>query len=285
MPIRRRHRRQRRPGAGRRVSAGHSVGGVADGTTRRHDLSAGRRRFQGAGRRCAAHAAPCRSTVVDERPGGRTRSILVIVDARDDARRAGEADRARCARLVRHGRHLRPSRREPNPDLILQSMRAGANEFFAWPPSEEAFDEALRRTAARRASSGAGQPADDDGVLRRQGRRRHDHARRELRRRDRAASKKRDADRRPQAGPRRGLAVPGRAQPLHAARRARQPAPARRASSCRSWWSSTSPGSRSWPAPISSIGPDAADSAGLEEVFRLPARKTTTTSSSTPARR
>ena len=38
-------------------------------------------------------------------------------------------------------------------DLVIQSMRAGANEFFAWPPPAETFDEALRRTAARRAAA------------------------------------------------------------------------------------------------------------------------------------
>jgi len=32
-------------------------------------------------------------------------------------------------------------------------MRAGANEFFAWPPPAETFDEALRRTSARRAAA------------------------------------------------------------------------------------------------------------------------------------
>src|SRR2546428_9329681 len=37
-----------------------------------------------------------------------------------------------------------------DPDLILQSMRAGANEFFVWPPAEEVFQGAIRRTAARR---------------------------------------------------------------------------------------------------------------------------------------
>src|SRR5882672_3286834 len=36
------------------------------------------------------------------------------------------------------------------PDLILQSLRAGANEFFTWPPPEETFHGAIRRTAARR---------------------------------------------------------------------------------------------------------------------------------------
>jgi len=47
---------------------------------------------------------------------------------------------------------------EANPDLILQSMRAGANEFFTWPPSDDAFDEAIRRTAARRESSPTARP-------------------------------------------------------------------------------------------------------------------------------
>jgi pilus assembly protein CpaE len=47
---------------------------------------------------------------------------------------------------------------EANPDLILQAMRAGANEFFAWPPSRSALDEALQRAAARRATSPSGGP-------------------------------------------------------------------------------------------------------------------------------
>jgi pilus assembly protein CpaE len=42
---------------------------------------------------------------------------------------------------------------EANPDLILHAMRAGANEFFAWPPSRAALDEALQRAATRRAAS------------------------------------------------------------------------------------------------------------------------------------
>ena len=54
-------------------------------------------------------------------------------------------------------------------DLILQAMRAGANEFFPWSPGtnnqasrsmEESFHGAVRRSAARReaASAGARQP-------------------------------------------------------------------------------------------------------------------------------
>ena len=48
------------------------------------------------------------------------------------------------------------------PDLILQAMRAGANEFFAWSQSgsgrtmEESFHTAVRRTAARRDAAHAG---------------------------------------------------------------------------------------------------------------------------------
>ena len=51
------------------------------------------------------------------------------------------------------------------PDLILQAMRAGANEFFPWLPGgttqqsramEESFHGAIRRTAARREAAHAG---------------------------------------------------------------------------------------------------------------------------------
>jgi pilus assembly protein CpaE len=47
-----------------------------------------------------------------------------------------------------------------DPDLILQSMRAGANEFFTWPPPDETFHTAIRRIAARRETAmGAKAPA------------------------------------------------------------------------------------------------------------------------------
>jgi pilus assembly protein CpaE len=42
---------------------------------------------------------------------------------------------------------------DSNPDAILQSMRAGANEFFTWPPAKDALDEGIKRTAGRRAAS------------------------------------------------------------------------------------------------------------------------------------
>jgi pilus assembly protein CpaE len=43
--------------------------------------------------------------------------------------------------------------RESTPELILQAMRAGANEFFTFPPAADAFQEALTRTAARRTAA------------------------------------------------------------------------------------------------------------------------------------
>ena len=42
---------------------------------------------------------------------------------------------------------------EPNPELIVRAMRAGANEFFIWTPSQQAVNEAIERTAARRESA------------------------------------------------------------------------------------------------------------------------------------
>ena len=45
------------------------------------------------------------------------------------------------------------------PELILQSMRAGANEFFTWPPVEDTFHGAIRRTAARRETAHGARPS------------------------------------------------------------------------------------------------------------------------------
>jgi pilus assembly protein CpaE len=47
---------------------------------------------------------------------------------------------------------------EANPDLILQAMRAGANEFFAWPTSDKTFQEAIARATSRRNASPATRP-------------------------------------------------------------------------------------------------------------------------------
>ena len=47
---------------------------------------------------------------------------------------------------------------ESNPDLILQAMRSGANEFLAWPPSDKSFQEAIHRVTSRRNASSATRP-------------------------------------------------------------------------------------------------------------------------------
>jgi pilus assembly protein CpaE len=39
------------------------------------------------------------------------------------------------------------------PDLILRAMRAGANEFFAWPPPDATFHEAVQRASTRVAAT------------------------------------------------------------------------------------------------------------------------------------
>ncbi len=76
---------------------------------------------------------------------------LVIVDAR------GEMPAAMST--VEQVRAAAPSvgifvvAGEPRPELILQAMRAGANEFLLWPPAENAVADAIGRLAVRRQSS------------------------------------------------------------------------------------------------------------------------------------
>jgi pilus assembly protein CpaE len=40
-------------------------------------------------------------------------------------------------------------------DLVIHAMRAGANEFFAWPPSGDSLDEAIQRVLSRRGAAPA----------------------------------------------------------------------------------------------------------------------------------
>ena len=123
---------------------------------------------------------PVSMSVVNEGPGSR-KADLFIVDARHDA--AAAMERVESLRAASATSGVFVVAREPNPDVILQSMRAGANEFFTFPPPEETFFEAIRRTAARRTAAGHSAGGDNDRVLRRQRRRRHDDRGRELRRR------------------------------------------------------------------------------------------------------
>jgi pilus assembly protein CpaE len=48
---------------------------------------------------------------------------------------------------------------QADPNLILKAMRAGVNEFLVWPPSEDGYNDAIRRAASRRVA------AQDSGPL------------------------------------------------------------------------------------------------------------------------
>jgi len=97
-------------------------------------------------------SGPVPVNLVDERVApGSAASDVIIVDGRHDPVDA-------VATIAR----LRPSApaaaifmiaAEASPDLILDSMRAGANEFLAWPSQEAGFHEAIRRAASRMSSS------------------------------------------------------------------------------------------------------------------------------------
>ncbi|HEX5214014.1 MAG TPA: AAA family ATPase [Vicinamibacterales bacterium] len=99
---------------------------------------------------------PVPMTVTAEGPGSR-KADLFIIDARQDP--SGAMARVESLRASSANASVFVVARDPNPDLILQSMRAGANEFFTYPPPEDTFYEALRRTAARRSASGQGHSA------------------------------------------------------------------------------------------------------------------------------
>jgi len=95
------------------------------------------------GRLLRAGAIPI--SVIDDRAGREgTTPDVVIVDARGDASSAmSNIERLRASAS---GAGLFAVASVADPNLILQSMRAGANEFFAWPPDEETFHGAVRRT-------------------------------------------------------------------------------------------------------------------------------------------
>ena len=82
---------------------------------------------------------------------------LLIVDIRGDASSAMPGiERLRAAAPASSIFAVALS---ADPDLILQAMRAGANEFFVWPPADETFHGAIRRTAARREVTQGAKPA------------------------------------------------------------------------------------------------------------------------------
>ncbi len=82
---------------------------------------------------------------------------LVLVDARHDTARAMAA-----VERLRQGSasvSIFVVADEARPDVILNAMRAGANEFLTWPPVQSAFSEAITRAASRRQSSTGTRPA------------------------------------------------------------------------------------------------------------------------------
>jgi pilus assembly protein CpaE len=81
---------------------------------------------------------------------------LVIVDTRGDPSSAMSTIERMRAASPNAGIFVVAM--QADPDLILQSMRAGANEFFTWPPPEETFHGAIRRTAARRETTQGAKP-------------------------------------------------------------------------------------------------------------------------------
>jgi len=97
------------------------------------------------------------SVLDDGAPRDGVQPDLMVVDIRGDAPSAlSSIERLRAgapsASIFAVAMHA-------DPDLILQAMRAGANEFFVWPPADETFYGAVRRTAARRETAQGAKPA------------------------------------------------------------------------------------------------------------------------------
>jgi pilus assembly protein CpaE len=73
---------------------------------------------------------------------------VVVVDIRGELAPAMAAVERLRARLP--GASILAIADTASSDLILQAMRAGANEFLDWPPSDDAFQTAVRRIAGKR---------------------------------------------------------------------------------------------------------------------------------------
>jgi pilus assembly protein CpaE len=107
------------------------------------------------GRLLRSGAVPV-SVVEDRAPRDGVPPDLIIVDIRGDASSAmAGIERLRASAP---GAGIFAVAMSADPDLILQAMRAGANEFFIWPPADETFHGAIRRTAARRETAQGAKP-------------------------------------------------------------------------------------------------------------------------------
>src|SRR6266404_3791119 len=107
------------------------------------------------GRLLRADAIPV--SLLEDQTATGTAPDLIIVDARGDA--SSTMSTIERLRAAAPGAGIFSIALAAEPELILQSMRAGANEFFTWPPVEETFRGAIRRTAARRETSQGARPS------------------------------------------------------------------------------------------------------------------------------
>jgi pilus assembly protein CpaE len=100
---------------------------------------------------------PIPVSVVDDQamPDGVAPDV-VVVDIRDDHPSALAGIERR--RTSWPGAGIFAVALSADPDLILQAMRAGANEFFIWPPADETFHGAMRRASARRETAHGSRP-------------------------------------------------------------------------------------------------------------------------------
>jgi pilus assembly protein CpaE len=96
-------------------------------------------------------------SVIDDRVArDGTPPDICIVDARGDATWAMSTIERLRASAPNAG--IFAVAMAADADVILQSMRAGANEFFTWPLADEPVHSAVRRTAARRESAQGAKP-------------------------------------------------------------------------------------------------------------------------------
>ncbi len=97
-------------------------------------------------------------SVVEDRPArDGVPPDLIIVDIRGDA--ASAMPTVERLRTGTPSAGIFAVALTADPDLILQAMRAGANEFFIWPPADETFHGAIRRVASRREAVQGARPA------------------------------------------------------------------------------------------------------------------------------
>jgi pilus assembly protein CpaE len=95
-------------------------------------------------------SGPIPTSVIDEGAAKQAAPDIVLVDGRSDPSAAILAvERARRS-MPNSGIFL--VARAADPNLIIQAMRAGANEFLTWPPAAESVHEAVLRASARRDS-------------------------------------------------------------------------------------------------------------------------------------